>query len=108
MIKVASALLIHSLKPDVCLMLRMQLSSDSSCFKILREPRAGAASLNSIVLAVTSSIGPELYETLYHLGMLSISVIPNTQEAETRRCQVRGLSGLYSYFKALGHLMRSC
>lgn len=45
-------------------MLRVQLSSDSSCFKILREPRAGAASLRSIVLAMTSSIGCELYETI--------------------------------------------
>lgn len=74
-------------------MLRVQLSSDSSCFKILREPCAGAASLNSIVLAVTSSIGPELYETLYHLGMLSISVILTTQEAETGRCQVEACLG---------------
>lgn len=49
-------------------MLRVQFSSDSSCFKILREPRAGAASWKSIVLTVTSSIGRELYETLYDLG----------------------------------------
>lgn len=107
MIKVESALLTHSLKSDMCLMLRMQPSSDSLCFKILREPHAGAASWNSIVLTVTSSIGCELCETLYDLGMLSISVIPTTQETETGRCQVRGLSGLYSYFKALRQLMRS-
>lgn len=108
MIKLESALLTHSLKSDMCLMLRVQLSSDSSYFKILREPRAGAASLNSIVLAVTSSIGRELYETLYHLGMVSNSVILTIQELEIGRCQVLGLSGLCSYFKVLRQLMRSC